>query len=113
MRMWGVDPATLCRQHLLGEHLELHMFVGAMHKGTSMQGFIDNGLLDVSCLESRHDELVAEMSRRGMKHKSPLKFVPANRWAIKPIDTAANLIELARRCDYCKRLQSEVCLHSD
>src|SRR6516225_12082778 len=24
MRIWDVDPALLCRQHLLGEHRELH-----------------------------------------------------------------------------------------
>lgn len=24
MRIWDLDPAILCRQHLLGEHRELH-----------------------------------------------------------------------------------------
>ncbi|HEX6642404.1 MAG TPA: pyrimidine dimer DNA glycosylase/endonuclease V, partial [Thermoanaerobaculia bacterium] len=24
MRIWDVDPAELCRAHLLGEHRELH-----------------------------------------------------------------------------------------
>ena len=30
MRMWGVDPKQMCRQHLLGEHVELHMQAGAV-----------------------------------------------------------------------------------
>lgn len=25
--MWGVDPSAMCRNHLLGEHVEMHMFV--------------------------------------------------------------------------------------
>lgn len=36
MRMWMVPPELMCRQHLLGEHVELHMFVGAINKGTSV-----------------------------------------------------------------------------
>ena len=26
MRMWMVNPRIMCRQHLLGEHVEIHMF---------------------------------------------------------------------------------------
>jgi hypothetical protein len=25
--MWMVDPRIMCRNHLLGEHAEIHMFV--------------------------------------------------------------------------------------
>lgn len=117
MRMWDVPPHVMCRKHLLGEHLELHMFVGAMNKGTSLQGFIDNGLLDISKLASRHEELVAEMTRRGYKHKSPLPQVPINGWEVKAIDTEANLLELSYRCFECEQLQKEypreVCLYPE
>ncbi len=30
MRMWMVDTKKLCRQHLLAEHSEMHMFAGAL-----------------------------------------------------------------------------------
>jgi hypothetical protein len=28
MRMWMVNPRIMCGNHLLGEHLETHMFYG-------------------------------------------------------------------------------------
>lgn len=108
MRMWQVDPRVLCTKHLLGEHVETHMFVGAMRKGTSMRGFIDNGLLDGASLADRHEDLVSEMTRRGMKHKSPLPQVPEEHCFSSPIDTAANLLELARRCPDCLALQKQL-----
>jgi hypothetical protein len=30
--MWMVDPRLVCSKHLLGEHVELHMFVGCLLK---------------------------------------------------------------------------------
>ena len=37
MRMWMVDPQIMCRQHLLGEHTEMHMFVGTLKRGPALQ----------------------------------------------------------------------------
>ena len=34
MKMWGVLPATMYAQHLLGEHVELHIIVGTLNRGT-------------------------------------------------------------------------------
>ena len=70
--MWAIDPSRLCRQHLLGEHVELHMMVGTLNKGISMEGYYARGLVDTDQIEARHEALVAEMTARGMKHKSPL-----------------------------------------
>jgi len=28
MRMWMLNPKALCRKHLMGEHVEIHMLVG-------------------------------------------------------------------------------------
>lgn len=64
----------MCRKHLLGEHLELHMLVGSLTKGRSIQGFLDNGLLEPQNLISRHNRLVKEMIFRGYKHNSPIKI---------------------------------------
>lgn len=110
MRMWLVDPRIMCRQHLLGEHVELHMLIGSLRKGTSVQGYIDDGLVDLLQIKSRHDELVVEMKRRGYNHKSPTK---AYKTQVRKryhrntgsVDTVANVRELARRCDECLRLQ--------
>ena len=56
MRMWMVDPSLLCRKHLLGEHLECHMFVGTINKNISIKGYIKNGLCEPDKLEIRKNQ---------------------------------------------------------
>lgn len=104
-------PDLMCRKHLLGEHVELHMFVGTINKGISVEGFLANNLIEPRSLHSRHNALAAEMLRRGYNHKSPL-------WAIllttlpnmtyekyhRTIDAEASLAELHRRCPECLAL---------
>jgi hypothetical protein len=72
MRQWMVDPKIMCDKHLLGEHVEHHMFIGTLKKRKSVDGYIKNDLLEPKSLYSRHHELVQEMENRGMKHKSEL-----------------------------------------
>lgn len=100
MRMWGVNPKFLCRKHLLGEHLELHMFLGTIKKGVSIKGFVKNGLIDTSKLEQRHNELVEEMANRGYKHKTPLSY--KDNLHIGKIDTNNSINELNKRCKDCR-----------
>ena len=100
MRMWLVDPAGMCRQHLLGEHVELHMLVGTLERGKSLQGFLDGGLIDTSKIRDRHTDLTVEMMFRGYKHKSPLSFVHDDPDGY--VDVDGNLEELHRRCEDCK-----------
>jgi hypothetical protein len=100
MRQRLVDPRLLCTKHLLGEHVEHHMFVGTIRRGISLGGYLDGGLLDTRTLGTRHDELAGEMLRRGMRHNSPLASFscpPAG-----AVDPFANLEELARRCPACR-----------
>ncbi len=94
-----VPPRKMCRKHLLGEHVEIHMAVATLRLGRSVTGFLDKGLLDLSMLRSRHDELVCEMQRRGYRHASPLGRVPRRKGG--KIDVRANARELARRCPDC------------
>ena len=65
MRMWMLPTAGMCRKHLLGEHVELHMLLGSLRRGKSIEGFLSGGLVDPQCIFARHQELVAEMTRRG------------------------------------------------
>ena len=102
MRMWMTDPRGMCRQHLLGEHVETHMFVGAILKGTALDGYVAGGLLESKSLERRHNALVREMTRRGMKHQSPLKKFKLP--SICYVDRAAARAELIRRCEECRKL---------
>lgn len=113
MRMWMTDPRIMCRQHLLGEHVEHHMFVGTIQRGKSLDGYIADNLMEPASLSRRHAELVEEMQRRGMRHKSPLPHVPRHactqltdaQWNHR-IDRAASHAELMRRCPACRERQS-------
>ena len=99
MRMWMVNPKIMCRKHLLGEHVELHMSVGTIKKGISVKGYLDDNLLEPESIYRRHHELVLEMEARGYNHKSPLELIPIN--MSKRIDREASLKELLRRCPEC------------
>jgi len=107
MRMWMVNPRIMCRQHLLGEHAEIHMFIGTISRRKSVKGYLQNGLLEVHNLYARHEELVEEMKRRGYNHCSEVnekwKFVEK----VGAIDREKNVDELVGRCSKCKSRYSE------
>lgn len=75
MRIWDVEPRDLCRQHLLGEHRELHGLWNILTR--DLRGYRSHpetrrweGRL--AALYHRHEALVREMERRGYRHHSPL-----------------------------------------
>ena len=103
MRMWMVDPKHMCSQHLLGEHLETHMFLGSIRKGISLKGYVAKNLLEIDSLKSRHDEIAVEMGRRGFGHESDLDIAEGETLGVPRaiIDKAASRAELFRRCPRC------------
>lgn len=116
MRMWLVDPATMCRKHLLGEHVEMHMYLGSMLRRGQMTGYLEGNLLEPAVLFSRHEELAAEMASRGYKHASPMDEVAAtqaptaylsNFEMATVIDKTAAMTELHNRCPECAKLWKE------
>lgn len=100
MRMWNVDPSKMCRQHLLGEHLEMHMFIGAVKAGKSLQGYIDNKLVDPQQIKQRHDTLVQEMKYRNYFHNSPIDF-DCSQLPIGTVNIHESIDILHSRCDKC------------
>lgn len=106
-----VDPKILCTKHLLGEHVEHHMFVGTINKGNSIEGYIHNNLLEPLSIKKRHEELVNEMHRRKMNHASFLPRVnieKLNRLILNhTIDRTASLNELIKRCPKCRKNYEE------
>jgi len=75
MRIWDLAPEKLCRNHLLGEHSELHALWTILTQGR--KGFSNHpesrrwrGRL--KALYARHEKLVEEMQARGYRHRSPL-----------------------------------------
>jgi hypothetical protein len=106
--MWMVDPKIMCRKHLLGEHVEHHMFIGSLRKKLSMDGYVANNLMEPLSLSKRHAELVVEMLVRGFKHHSPLKwshhelhYLPDSIILAK-VDKEAALEDLLGRCPECR-----------
>lgn len=103
MRMWMVNPRLMCRKHLLGEHVELHMFVAGIRRGLNLKGYLDKQLLEPHNIRCRHDQLARELERRGYRHCSPLpEFVGVRAGRI---NRHANLVELSRRCGQCCLMQ--------
>lgn len=75
MRIWDVEPAELCRSHLLGEHRELHAVWSILtrdRKGYRSHPETLRWEGRLAALYRRHEALVEEMERRGFRHASPL-----------------------------------------
>jgi len=75
MRIWDIPPSKLCRNHLLGEHRELHAMwtvITEKKKGYSMHPETIRWKGKLKAMYLLHGELIKEMSNRGYDHKSPL-----------------------------------------
>lgn len=107
MRMWMVNPKIMCRKHLLGEHTEIHMFVGCINRKMNLKGYMENNLLDFKSLHKRHDELAMELKERGYKHKSDLLKIKVDTKKLKysksKVNKEKSLQDLLNRCDDCKK----------
>ena len=99
MRMWMIDPKFLCRKHLLGEHVELHMFAGTIKKKSSLKGYLEKGLVEPQSIVHRHKALAKEMRNRGYNHRSPLSNfdIPC----LGKVDIAKSINDLINRCGEC------------
>lgn len=106
-RMWMVNTKCMCNQHLLGEHKEIHQLVGSIKKGHSINGYLNNKLVEPYQILRRHDQLVEEMTARHMLHKSPLTtqdFDPEGWRTTYPIvDLHKSLNDLLDRCLLCRQ----------
>lgn len=104
--MWMIDPREMCRNHLLGEHRELHTLAAVLEKGRSIRGHIEKGQLEPLSLESRHRSLVREMVRRGWNHRSPIRIPVRVRIPVGTVDREKSREELGRRCpEYRRRME--------
>jgi len=78
MRIWDIAPKKLCRNHLLGEHRELHaiwVILTRNKKGYSCHPEVLRWKGKLRALYFRHQELVRELARRKYKHRSTLNKV--------------------------------------
>ncbi len=101
MRIWDLPPEILCRQHLLGEHRELHAVWAIITQGK--KGYANHPETkrwrgNLRALFLRHESLVVEMACRGYQHHSPLDPALATGAAVQDtfVDTPAEQVELLR-----------------
>jgi hypothetical protein len=98
----------MCRKHLLGEHVELHMLIGSINKDKNIDGFLKDKLVNPAAIYARHRHIVEEMLARGYNHKSPMPKTDRE-LLYNPVDVVANLKDLSTRCEECKRrIQKEI-----
>ena len=102
MRIWDISTENLCRQHLLGEHRELHAIWSILiynKKGYSNHPETLRWKGKLKALYLRHEQQVAELKKRGFNHKSPLDENLANGKNIQNelIDSIDDQIELLRK----------------
>ena len=109
MRIWDISPERLCRNHLLGEHRELHAIWAVLVNGKKGYARHPETLRwkgKLKALFGRHEALVSEMAVRGYRHKSPLAKGQATGMARQRVfvDTPKEQIRILRS----KHCQCEV-----
>ncbi len=75
MRIWDVSVNKLCRQHLLGEHAELHCLfsiISNKKKGFANHPETKRWRGKLAALYKRHEQQIKEMKKRGYNHQTPL-----------------------------------------
>jgi len=106
MRIWDIDPKHLCRNHLLGEHRELHAIWSIItnnKKGYSQHPETKRWQGKLKALYFRHEDLVKEMERRTYNHKTPLdkKIAKGKDRQDEFLQTVEEQKHILRRCSYC------------
>ena len=106
MRIWDIEAARLCRNHLLGEHRELHAIWNVLtlgRRGYSRHPEVLRWDGRLAALYARHEALVEEMERRGYRHQSPLDRALAVGVAVQDrfVDSPERQLELlaAKGCE--------------
>lgn len=112
MRMWMVDTKILCRNHLLGEHNELHKHLHNWKKKHRIDGRISGNAIEPLSYKKRHTALVKEMIDRGYNHKSPLdqpdfSYLPENYINYK-VNQKESLKMLLNKCPNCNNRYKEL-----
>jgi uncharacterized protein (TIGR02328 family) len=102
MRIWDIPPSLLCRQHLLGEHRELHAVwsvITKKKKGYSKHPETIRWKGKLKALYIRHNMLIKEMKKRGYEHKSnlPINLARGNRKQTVFINTIKEQIEILKK----------------
>ncbi len=96
--MWMVNPRIMCRQHLLGEHRELHAIAGMIRKRGALTA--SREFVEARLMHERHAEIEIEMRRR--EYLPRVVFPSVDPIDFGSVDREASLRELTRRCPRCR-----------
>lgn len=99
MRVWDIDPSLLCRNHLLGEHREIHAIYAIIvysKKGYSNHPETNRWRNHLWALYLRHEKVAEEMKRRGWNHHSNLGLIKDNQHQNKLINTIEEQVEILK-----------------
>lgn len=101
MRIWDIPPDKLCRNHLLGEHTELHAIWNILTQGKTGYASHPETLRwkgKLKALFRVHDDIVQEMLARGYNHNSPLDKTLAKGKSVQTsyVDSIERQIEILR-----------------
>ena len=113
--MWGIEPNKLCNKHLLGERVEMLMFLGTLRKGNNIKGYIEKGLVNPPQIVLRFEQLTDEGKARGMNMTRKIKIEEyraffsylKNDCSRHELDLNANLEDLVKRCSSCCLINSK------
>lgn len=102
MRIWDIPPKKLCRNHLLGEHRELHAIWAILtkkKKGYSRHPETLRWKGKLKALYLRHEKLVREMKKRRYNHRSvlPAKLASGSKRQLEYVDPAGKQIVILKR----------------
>jgi len=107
MRVWDISTEKFCKNHLLGEHRELHAIWNICtqnKKGYSNHPETIRWKGKLKALYLRHEKQVIEMEKRGYIHKSPLNKnlttgTNIQNELVNTIDKQKNILK-QKNCDY-------------
>ena len=103
VRVWHVKPEYLDNQRLLGEHLEIHVIIGAVVKRHLKRkgGYVNHPETikyenKIKFLLKRHTAIVSEMRKRGWKsgriHETPLPITKIPKSSMKDFKPTKQMI---------------------
>jgi hypothetical protein len=101
-----VNPEILCNVHLGGEYCEFYKHRWTFERKFRKDGYIKNNCLEPKSMQARHDELVIERRKRGLKAKGTfiapdISYLPEWQQNYK-VDVKKNLKKLLARCEKCR-----------
>lgn len=81
--MWMIDPELMCKQHIAGEHRELHALKGSLERTKpkydncekhrkNLTTLAEAGLIELKSLKEKHEELAKHLEN----HDSPIGEIP-------------------------------------